>query len=122
MLGSPEFYRIVISIDDVEIRHGRKAPLDTAVNIEIILLGIVLQEGGPEKLSGEIDFDTGIDQKKIILHIGIRKFQEVLFNIYREAPPGLCPLFDAKSILHSGTIIEGPVGTASHQAKKPSLV
>jgi hypothetical protein len=66
VLWSPELYRIVISIDDVEIRHGLEAPLDPAVYIKIVLLGIVLQEGGPEKLPGEVDLDTGIDQKEVV--------------------------------------------------------
>jgi hypothetical protein len=82
VFGSPEFYRIVIGIDDIEIRHGLEAPLDPAVYVKIILLRIVLEKGGPEKLPGKVDFDTGIDQKEVIRAIRFRKLKFILFKIH----------------------------------------
>ena len=117
MFGSPEFYRVVIGIDDIEIRHGLEAPLDSAVYIKIVLLSIILQKGGPEKFPGKVDFDTGIDQEKIIRSEGFRKLQIILFKIDREITPGLGPVFYSKGILHPGSIVEGAIGKATYKAK-----
>ena len=49
VFASPEFNCIIVCIDDIEVRHGPEPPLDPAVDIEVIVLRIVLQECGPEK-------------------------------------------------------------------------
>ena len=122
VFGSPELYSMVIGIDDIEIRHGLKMPLETTVDIEIILLGIVLQEGGPEEAPGEIDLDTGIDQEQVIRTIGQRKDQCVLFKVHREISPWLGPVFDPQGILLPGTIVKAAVGNAAFDTEEPSLV
>ena len=50
VFGPPEFDGIVVGVDDVNIRHGLIPPLKTAVDIKIVCLGIVLQEGSPEQI------------------------------------------------------------------------
>jgi hypothetical protein len=122
VFGSPELYCIVIGIDNIEIRHGLKVPLDPAVNIEIILLCIVLKEGGPEKAPGEVDFDTGIDQEQVICTVWIRKCQGILFKVYREISPGLGPEFDTKGILLPGPVVKAPVRNSPFETEEPSLV
>ena len=117
MLGAPEFYRVVIGLDDIEVRHGLEAPLDPAVYIKIILLGIVLQKGGPEKVPGEVYLDAGIDQEQLVRSIGLWKLQIVLFEINGEITPGLGSVFYPKSILHPGSIVEGAIGKATRKTK-----
>ena len=82
MFGSPELHRIVVGVDYVEIRHGSKAPLDPAVDVEVVPLGIVLHKSGPEQTPGEIDFYAWTDQEEIVGPIGSRKFQIILLKIH----------------------------------------
>ena len=49
MLRSPEFHCIVVGVYYVEVRHGGESPLDPAVDVEVVPLGIVLHKGGPEQ-------------------------------------------------------------------------
>jgi len=97
-------------------------PLEPAVDIEIILLGIVLKEGGPEEAPGEIYFDTGIDQEQVSRTVRVRKLQGVLFKVHREISPWLGPVFDSKGILLPGTIVKVAVGNAPFETEEPSLV
>ena len=40
--------KVIFRIHDEKVRHRAKPPLKTAVNIDVISLGIVLNKGGPE--------------------------------------------------------------------------
>ena len=82
MLGSPEFHCIVVGVDYVEVRHGGKAPLNPAVNVEVVPLCIVLHKGGPEQTPGEIDLYARTDQEEIVGPIRRGKFQVVLLKIH----------------------------------------
>ncbi len=82
MLGSPELHCIVVGVDYVEVRHGGEAPLDPAVDVEVVPLGIVLHKGGPEQTPGEVDLYAWTDQEEIVGPIGLRKFQVVLLKIH----------------------------------------
>ena len=73
MLGSPELHCIVIRVDYVEVRHGCKAPLNPAVNVEVIPLGIVLQEGIHRHFGGKPDLRSNAGQVdiEILVPIGV---------------------------------------------------
>jgi predicted secreted protein len=52
--------------------------LQPAVDIEIVPLVIVLQEGCPEQVIGEIDFNPWCNQEEIAFAIRIREGQSSL--------------------------------------------
>ena len=63
VFGAPELNSVVIGIDNVEIGHGLETPLEPAVDIKIVILGVELHESGPEQGPGKIDLHTGTDQQ-----------------------------------------------------------
>ena len=57
---------IVITIHQENITHGLISPLQSTVDIEIISLVVVLQEGGPEQIIGKIYFNTWCNQEQVV--------------------------------------------------------
>jgi hypothetical protein len=57
---------IVIAIHQENITHGLISPLQSTVDIEIISLVVVLQEGGPEQIIGKIYFNTWCNQEQVV--------------------------------------------------------
>jgi hypothetical protein len=122
VFGPPEFHCIIIGVYHIEVGHGGKTPLKPAVDVEIILLGIVLQKGGPEQRPGEVYFDSRPDQKEVVRTIWIGEAKVVLLEVNGEVPPGLGPEDDSCHILDPDTIVESPVGEACFNTEQTALI
>jgi hypothetical protein len=80
---------IVIAVYQEQIAHGFVSPLQPAVDVEIVPLVVVLQEGGPKKIVGEIHFDPVCDQEQVVFAIGFGKSEVGLLKAHAEITPGL---------------------------------
>ena len=91
ILFSPDIHGIVVGVDNEQIRHRLEAPLQAAVDVEVVALGVVLQESCPEDVAGEIDFDLGADQEEVFAAKGIGKFEFVIDEIQGKNCPRAGP-------------------------------
>ena len=57
--------RIIVSIHQEEIRNRLKAPLKAGVDVEVVQLIIVLNEGRQEDVAGKGQFNARANQKKV---------------------------------------------------------
>lgn len=101
---------VIVCIHEEDIAHGFVSPLKPAVDVEIIVLVIVLEERRPEDAVREIHFDAGCHQEQVVPSVRIRETQSCLFNEDGEVPPWLRPPCERCIGLQEFSIEESPGG------------
>jgi hypothetical protein len=82
---------VIVCVHQENIAHGFVSPLHPAVDVEVVVLVIVLQECRPEDAVGEIHFYAGCYKEQVVPSIRIRETQSCLFNEDGEVSPWLSP-------------------------------
>lgn len=62
--GVHRFGEVVVGINDENIRHRTVPPLESAVDVQIVELFVVLHKSGKEKCVGQRNIQFGTDQPK----------------------------------------------------------
>ena len=83
--------------------------MKAAIDIEIIGLGIVLEEVGPENIIGKAKFQSGTEQGEGFVAVRIPEIQKVLFGLQTEIAPGLLAVIEGSPVSEFIAGVEGAV-------------
>ena len=87
--GRPDVCGVVICIDDEDVTQWFESPLEATVDIEVFELGVVLEEGSPEDISGEVDLYTWTNQEELTFSKVAGKGKSVINKVHGEVTPWL---------------------------------